>query len=36
MKERMGILDRDTVAKAYMQFWASIDAVVIAVGNYIE
>jgi hypothetical protein len=36
MKKRMGSFNRDTMVKAYMQFWARIDAVVMAVGNFLE
>jgi hypothetical protein len=36
MKERIGILDRNTMVKAYMQFWARIETIVTAVGNVIE
>ncbi len=35
MKEKMGSLDRDSMVKAYMQFWPRIDTVVTAVGNFI-
>jgi hypothetical protein len=34
MKER--IAARDTMVKAYMQFWARMDAVVMAVSNCTE
>jgi hypothetical protein len=36
IKEVMGSLDRDTVAKAYNSFTARIEAVVTADGYFIE
>ncbi len=36
IKEVMGSLDRDTVAKAYKSYMSRIDAVVTADGSFIE
>ncbi len=36
IKEVMGTLDRDTVAKAYKRYMSRIEAVVTADGSFIE
>jgi hypothetical protein len=36
MKEAMGSLNRDTIARAFKLFWSRLEAVVEADGNFIE